>query len=88
MPTITITEKELQTEFVKALESKKPAKVKIAEREGVFISKEEYEAWVYRDKKPNAETLVALQESEDMLAGKIPAKVLKNVSDMRKWLDE
>ncbi|MCL2177052.1 MAG: type II toxin-antitoxin system prevent-host-death family antitoxin [Firmicutes bacterium] len=42
MPTITITEKELQTKFVKALESKKPAKVKIAEYEGVFMPIEEY----------------------------------------------
>ncbi|MCL2177183.1 MAG: hypothetical protein FWB72_04490 [Firmicutes bacterium] len=44
MSTITIVEKELQIKFEKALKSNKPAKVKFADHEGFFISKEEYES--------------------------------------------
>ncbi|MCL2629949.1 MAG: type II toxin-antitoxin system RelB/DinJ family antitoxin [Firmicutes bacterium] len=40
-----------------------------------------------RAKNPNAVTLSAIEETEDMISGKIPLKTF-NVEDMDKWLEE
>lgn len=39
-------------------------------------------------RKPNVETLKAMQEAEDILAGKIPAKRFKTTKEMFEELDK
>ncbi|MCL2177516.1 MAG: hypothetical protein FWB72_06230 [Firmicutes bacterium] len=74
-----------------ALVGKKPAKVKVADAIGILVTEEEFANWQatlnHGHKIPNAETLVAFQEIEDMKQGKIPLQTIK-AKDMIKWLDE
>ena len=74
------------------LEIQEAIKVKAKESKRVFVlSEAEYESWEsalrFATKTPNTETLSAMQEAEDILAGKVEGNIY-NEGDIFKWLEE